>query len=150
MHIGRKFHFIRDAIQEGVVDLMQRSRSSCRYLHEGIAKGKVLLLRELLGVKSVNHLEGSVDQSIPNRVNRHKTQAPPPPRNQPQHHQQVHITTEGKSGSVEVLMGSHLDSDSEPNEKSISLQDIQGYNEVILEKEPCLFSADWIMKGGSL
>ncbi|CAL8170381.1 unnamed protein product [Prunus armeniaca] len=50
-HIGRKFHFIRDAIQEGVADFFTKA----------LTRERFCCLRELLGVKSVKHLEGSVD-----------------------------------------------------------------------------------------
>ncbi|CAL2273056.1 unnamed protein product [Prunus armeniaca] len=62
-HIGRKFHFIRDAIQEGVVGMIY-----CRcqdqiadFFTKALTRERFCCLRELLGVKSVKHLEGSVD-----------------------------------------------------------------------------------------
>ena len=62
-HIGRKFHFIRDAIQEGVVDLIycKGQDQIANIFTKALSKERFCILRELLGVKSVNHLEGSVD-----------------------------------------------------------------------------------------
>ncbi|BBH07633.1 multidrug resistance-associated protein 9 [Prunus dulcis] len=62
-HIGRKFHFIKDAIQEGVLDLIYcRGQDQIADIFtKALPRERFCCQRELLGVKSVKHLEESVD-----------------------------------------------------------------------------------------
>ncbi|KAM1198763.1 hypothetical protein FF2_010062 [Malus domestica] len=63
-HIGRKFHFIRDAIQEGTIDLIycKSEEQIVDIFTKALPKDRFNNLRSLLGVKSVNNLEGSVEK----------------------------------------------------------------------------------------
>ncbi|KAM2687700.1 hypothetical protein EV2_010439 [Malus domestica] len=63
-HIGRKFHFIRDAIQEGTIDLIycKSEEQIADIFTKALPKDRFNNLRSLLGVKSVNNLEGSVEK----------------------------------------------------------------------------------------
>lgn len=57
-HIKRKFHFIREAIQEGIIDLLYYK--SEEQLTGIFTKDIINYLRSKLGVQSVKTLEGSV------------------------------------------------------------------------------------------
>ncbi|XP_068317241.1 secreted RxLR effector protein 161-like [Pyrus communis] len=63
-HIGMKFHFIRDAIQEGVVNLIyyKGEEQIADIFTKALPKGRFNYLRILLGVKSVSNLEWSVEK----------------------------------------------------------------------------------------
>ncbi|CAL8993609.1 unnamed protein product [Prunus brigantina] len=63
-HIGRKFHFIRDAIQEGVIDLVyyKGEEQIADIFTKALPKDRFNYLRNLLGVKSTSNLEGSVEK----------------------------------------------------------------------------------------
>jgi len=62
-HITRKFHFIREAIQAKEIELVYcRTEEQVAYiLTKALPKDRFVYLRELLGVKSANGLEWSVD-----------------------------------------------------------------------------------------
>ncbi|CAL8993722.1 unnamed protein product, partial [Prunus brigantina] len=62
-HIHRKFHFIRDAIQGGEIDLVycKGEEQIADIFTKALSKDIFSYLRSLLGVKSVSNLEGSVE-----------------------------------------------------------------------------------------
>ncbi|KAI5349042.1 hypothetical protein L3X38_001929 [Prunus dulcis] len=62
-HINRRYHFIRDALQDGVVDLRYcRSEEQVADIFtKALSKDRFNYLRGLLGVKPVNNLEGNVE-----------------------------------------------------------------------------------------
>ena len=62
-HISRKFHFIRDAIQEKEIELVycKSEEQMADILTKALPKEKFNYFREMLGVKSVASLEESVD-----------------------------------------------------------------------------------------
>ncbi|CAL9012442.1 unnamed protein product [Prunus brigantina] len=61
-HIKRKFHFIREAIQEGVIELLycKGEEQIADIFTKGLPKDRFSYLRSMLGVKSASTLEGSV------------------------------------------------------------------------------------------
>ena len=61
-HINRRFHFIRDALQNGEIDLMycKTEEQVADILTKALAKDRFEYLRKKLGVISAQHLEGSV------------------------------------------------------------------------------------------
>ncbi|CAL9010760.1 unnamed protein product, partial [Prunus brigantina] len=61
-HIKRKFHFIRDAIQEGVIELLycKGEEQIANIFSKALPKDRFSYLRSMLGVKSASTLEGSV------------------------------------------------------------------------------------------
>ena len=61
-HIKRKFHFIRDAIQEGTIDLQycKSEEQLADIFTKALAKDRFCALRDKLWVISVKTLEGSV------------------------------------------------------------------------------------------
>ncbi|KAI5336252.1 hypothetical protein L3X38_015519 [Prunus dulcis] len=62
-HINRRYHFIRDALQDGVVDLRycKSEEQVADIFTKALPKDRFNYLRRLLGVKPVNNLEGSVE-----------------------------------------------------------------------------------------
>ncbi|CAL8175263.1 unnamed protein product [Prunus armeniaca] len=62
-HINRRYHFIRDALQDGVVDLRycKFEEQVADIFTKALPKDRFNYLRGLLGVKPVNNLEGSVE-----------------------------------------------------------------------------------------
>ncbi|KAI5317617.1 hypothetical protein L3X38_037324 [Prunus dulcis] len=62
-HIRRKFHFIRDAIQNGEIDLVycKGEEQIADIFTKALPKDRFSYLRSLLGVKSASTLEGSVE-----------------------------------------------------------------------------------------
>ncbi|KAL6287822.1 hypothetical protein ACE6H2_012212 [Prunus campanulata] len=62
-HIKRKFHFIRDAIQEGVIELLycKGEEQVADIFTKALPKDRFSYLRSMLGVKSASTLEGSVE-----------------------------------------------------------------------------------------
>ncbi|CAL9013344.1 unnamed protein product [Prunus brigantina] len=62
-HISRKFHFIREAIQAKEIELIycKTEDQIADILTKALSKDHFVHLRDLLGVKSVKGLEGSVD-----------------------------------------------------------------------------------------
>ncbi|CAL9023435.1 unnamed protein product [Prunus brigantina] len=62
-HINRRYHFIRDALQDGVVDLRycKSEEQVADIFTKALPKDRFNYLRGLLGVKPVNNLEGSVE-----------------------------------------------------------------------------------------
>ena len=63
-HSRRKFHFIRDAIQEGEIDLVycKGEEQIADIFTKALSKVRFSYLRSLLGVKSVSNLEESVEK----------------------------------------------------------------------------------------
>ncbi|XP_070662512.1 secreted RxLR effector protein 161-like [Malus domestica] len=61
-HINRKFHFIRDALQDGEIDLVyyKTKEQVADIFTKALARDRFELLRTALGVISAHHLEGSV------------------------------------------------------------------------------------------
>ncbi|CAL2276928.1 unnamed protein product [Prunus armeniaca] len=61
-HIKRKFHFIREAIQEGVIELLycKGDEQIADIFTKALPKDRFSYLRSMLGVKSASTLEGSV------------------------------------------------------------------------------------------
>ncbi|CAL8162106.1 unnamed protein product [Prunus armeniaca] len=62
-HINRRYHFIRDALQEGVVDLRycKSEEQAADIFTKALSKDRFNYLRGLLGVKPVNNLERNVE-----------------------------------------------------------------------------------------
>ncbi|CAL8154967.1 unnamed protein product [Prunus armeniaca] len=62
-HINRRYHFIRDALQDGVVDLKycKSKEQMADIFTKALPKDRFNYLRGLLGVKPVNNLEGNVE-----------------------------------------------------------------------------------------
>ncbi|KAI5340824.1 hypothetical protein L3X38_020098 [Prunus dulcis] len=62
-HINRRYHFIRDALQDGVVDLRycKSEEQVAEIFTKALPKDRFNYLRGLLDVKPVNNLEGSVE-----------------------------------------------------------------------------------------
>lgn len=61
-HIKRKFHFIREAIKEGIIDLLycKSEEQLTGIFTKALAKDRFNYLRSKLGVQSVKTLEGSI------------------------------------------------------------------------------------------
>ncbi|CAL2248615.1 unnamed protein product [Prunus armeniaca] len=62
-HIDRRYHFIKDALQEGTVDLIYcpTNEQLADIFTKALAKDRFSYLREKLGVKSAHNLKGSVE-----------------------------------------------------------------------------------------
>ncbi|CAL9017140.1 unnamed protein product [Prunus brigantina] len=62
-HINRRFHFIRDALQNGEIDLLycKTEEQTADIFTKALAKDRFEYLRRKLGVISAKHLEGSVE-----------------------------------------------------------------------------------------
>ncbi|TQD95392.1 hypothetical protein C1H46_018987 [Malus baccata] len=62
-HINRKYHFIRDAIQDGTIELhyCRTDEQLADMFTKALPKDRFEYLRDALGVKSAKHLEGSID-----------------------------------------------------------------------------------------
>ena len=65
-HIKRKFHFIRDVIQEGIIDqqFCKSEEQLADIFTKALAKDRFCNLRDKLGVISVKTLKGSVGDSM--------------------------------------------------------------------------------------
>ncbi|CAL2228263.1 unnamed protein product [Prunus armeniaca] len=63
-YMNKKFHFIRDAIQDGVIELLyyKGEEHIADIFTKALPKDKISYLRSMLGVKSVSNLEGSVEE----------------------------------------------------------------------------------------
>ncbi|CAL9026855.1 unnamed protein product [Prunus brigantina] len=61
-HINRRFHFIRDALQNGEIDLLycRTGEQNADIFTKALARDRFEYLRSKLGVISAKHLEGSV------------------------------------------------------------------------------------------
>ncbi|BBG95348.1 multidrug resistance-associated protein 9 [Prunus dulcis] len=58
-HIDRRYHFIKDALQQGIVDLVYcQPRTSSRHFYKGLPKDRFNYLRDKLGVVSAQSLKG--------------------------------------------------------------------------------------------
>ncbi|CAL2234198.1 unnamed protein product [Prunus armeniaca] len=62
-HIDRRYHFIKDALQEGVINLeyCPTNEQLADIFTKPLAKDRFNYLREMLGVKSAQDLKGSVE-----------------------------------------------------------------------------------------
>ncbi|KAM1197550.1 hypothetical protein ACFX2I_009121 [Malus domestica] len=62
-HIDRRYHFIKDALQEGIIDLIYcpTEEQIANIFTKPLAKDRFNYLRNLLGVKSAQDLKGSVE-----------------------------------------------------------------------------------------
>ncbi|CAL8087744.1 unnamed protein product [Prunus armeniaca] len=62
-HIDRRYHFVKDALQEGTVDLIYcpTNEQLADIFTKALAKDRFSYLREKLGVKSAHNLRGSVE-----------------------------------------------------------------------------------------
>ena len=62
-HIDRRYHFIKDALQEGIIDLVYCSTNEqlADIFTKSLAKDQFCYLRDKLGVKSAQNLKGSVE-----------------------------------------------------------------------------------------
>ncbi|KAM2943575.1 hypothetical protein COP2_026742 [Malus domestica] len=61
-HINRRYHFIRDAIQDGTIELHYCSTEEqlADIFTKALPKDRFEYLRTALGVKSAKHLERSI------------------------------------------------------------------------------------------
>ena len=61
-HISRRFHFIRDALQNGEIDLLycRTGEQNADIFTKALARDRFEYLRSKLGIISAKHLEGSV------------------------------------------------------------------------------------------
>ncbi|CAL8077649.1 unnamed protein product [Prunus armeniaca] len=61
-HINRRFHFIRDALQDGEIDMLyyKTEEQIVGIFTKALARDQFEFLRKALGVVSAQHLEGSV------------------------------------------------------------------------------------------
>ncbi|KAM0973674.1 hypothetical protein ACFX2C_016966 [Malus domestica] len=61
-HINRRFHFIRDALQDGEIDLLycKTEEQVADIFTKALSRDRFEFLRQKLGVISAQHLEGSV------------------------------------------------------------------------------------------
>ncbi|BBH05186.1 multidrug resistance-associated protein 9 [Prunus dulcis] len=61
-HISRRFHFIRDALQNGEIDLLycRTGEQNADIFTKALARNRFEYLRSKLGIISAKHLEGSV------------------------------------------------------------------------------------------
>ncbi|KAI5330103.1 hypothetical protein L3X38_029500 [Prunus dulcis] len=62
-HINRRYHYIKEALQQGVIDLLHcpTKEQVADIFTKALAREQFSYLRELLGVKSVHNLKGSVN-----------------------------------------------------------------------------------------
>ncbi|CAL2247251.1 unnamed protein product [Prunus armeniaca] len=62
-HINRRFHFIRDALQNGEIDLLycKTEEQIADIFTKALVRDRFEYLRRKLGVISAKHLEGSVE-----------------------------------------------------------------------------------------
>ncbi|CAL9009981.1 unnamed protein product [Prunus brigantina] len=62
-HINRRYHYIKEALQHGVIDLIYcpTKEQVADIFTKALAREQFSYLRELLGVKSVHNLKGSVN-----------------------------------------------------------------------------------------
>ncbi|XP_068343011.1 uncharacterized mitochondrial protein AtMg00810-like [Pyrus communis] len=62
-HIDRRYHFIKDALQEGIIDLIYcpTEEQMADIFTKPLAKDRFNYLRSMLGVKSTQDLKGSVE-----------------------------------------------------------------------------------------
>ena len=62
-HIDRRYHFIKDALQEGIIDLIYcpTEEQMADIFTKPLAKDRFNYLRSMLGVKSAQDLKGSVE-----------------------------------------------------------------------------------------
>ncbi|CAL2276373.1 unnamed protein product [Prunus armeniaca] len=62
-HINRRYHYIKEALQQGVIDLLHcpTKEQVANIFTKVLAREQFSYLRELLGVKSVHNLKGSVN-----------------------------------------------------------------------------------------
>ena len=62
-HINRRYHFIREALQQNVIDIMycKSEDQLADIFTKALPKARFCFLRDLLSVKSVNNLRGNVD-----------------------------------------------------------------------------------------
>ena len=62
-HIDRRYHFIKDALQEGVIDLLYcpTNEQVADIFTKVLTNDRFNYLRDLLGVKSAQNLKGSVE-----------------------------------------------------------------------------------------
>ena len=65
-HINRRFHFIRDALQNGEIDLLycKIEEQVADILTKALARDRFEYLRKKLGVISAQHLEGNVGMCV--------------------------------------------------------------------------------------
>ncbi|KAM2946602.1 hypothetical protein COP2_029388 [Malus domestica] len=61
-HINRRYHFIKEALQQGVIELLHcpTKEQIADIFTKALAREQFSYLRELLGVKSVHNLKGAV------------------------------------------------------------------------------------------
>ncbi|CAL2255491.1 unnamed protein product [Prunus armeniaca] len=73
-HINRRYHFIRDALQDGVVDLKycKSEEQVADIFTKALPKDRYNYLRGLLGVKPINNLEGNVEVQIHAKCTAHR------------------------------------------------------------------------------
>ncbi|CAL8152562.1 unnamed protein product [Prunus armeniaca] len=73
-HINRIYHFIRDALQDGVVDLRycKSEEQVADIFTKALPKDRYNYLRGLLGVKPINNLEGNVEVQIHAKCTAHR------------------------------------------------------------------------------
>ncbi|CAL8152545.1 unnamed protein product [Prunus armeniaca] len=73
-HIKRRYHLIRDALQDGVVDLRycKSEEQVADIFTKALPKDRFNYLRGLLGVKPINNLEGSVEVQIHAKCTAHR------------------------------------------------------------------------------
>ncbi|KAM1099314.1 hypothetical protein TB2_005809 [Malus domestica] len=62
-HIDRMYHFIKDALQEGIIDLVYcpTEKQVADIFTKPLSKDRFNYLRDMLGVKSAQNLKGSVE-----------------------------------------------------------------------------------------
>ena len=75
-HIKRKYHFIREALQENVIELFycKSEEQIADIFTKALPKERFVYLRELLGVQAGNSLKGSVgSQTVSSKTNRKPT-----------------------------------------------------------------------------
>ena len=71
-HIKRKYHFIREALQENVIELFycKSEEKIADIFTKALSKERFVYLRELLGVQAGNSLKGNVgNQTVSNKTN---------------------------------------------------------------------------------
>ncbi|KAM1049175.1 hypothetical protein ACFX2C_028302 [Malus domestica] len=62
-HIDRRYHFIKNALQEGIIDLVYcpTNEQVADIFTKALSKDRFNYLRDMLGVKSAQNLKGSVE-----------------------------------------------------------------------------------------